>query len=180
MKKKKKIDLLVNKAGKGDYLNADAPEKVIKYITRTNGKKSDKDLKAWGGLGISESLGINTIVDQFYYVQNKRTRKGDFGRYMDHEMYSFSTKHETAIENLKLDVDKIARKMAQDIYDTDHCQVVYAIHEPSETVTSLHIHFAINTVNFVNGNKRRENMRQTKEREERFREIIMAEINKCI
>ena len=74
------------------------------------------------------------------------------------------------------DVDKIAREMAQDFYDKDRCQIVYGIHKPSEKDAHLHIHFALNTVNFDNGNKRRENRRQTKEREERFQEITRKAI----
>ena len=170
---------LINKAGKGNYLNADAPEKLLKYVTRTNGK-SDADLIAWGGLGVSESLGIDNIIEQFHQVQATCTRKGNFGRYMDHEIYSFSTEAETAINNLDIEVDKIARKMALDFYDTDRCQVVYGIHKPSGKDTHLHIHFALNTVNFDNGNKRRENRRQTKEREERFQEITNLTIKNAL
>lgn len=68
--------------------------------------------------------------------------------------------------------------MAQDFYATDKCQVVYGIHKPSGKDTHLHIHFALNTVNFDTGNKRRENRRQTKKREERFREITNDVIKK--
>lgn len=169
-KKHTQKDQLINKAGNGRYLNPDAPEKVLKYITRNNGQ-SDADLIGWGGLGVSESLEIDGIIDQFKQVQASRTRKGNFGRYVDHEIYSFSPETETAINNWNIDVDKLARKMAEDFYDTDKCQVVYGIHKPSEKDSHLHIHFVVNTTNFDNGNKRRENKRQTKEREQRFRAI---------
>lgn len=163
-------DQLINKAGKKRYLNPDATEKLIKYVTRTNGQ-SDADLIGWGGLGVSESLGIDGIIDQFKQVQASRTRKGNFGRYVDHEIYSFSPETETAINNLDINVDKLARKMAKDFYDTDKCQVIYGIHKPTGKDSHLHIHFALNTTNFDNGNKRRENKRQTKEREQRFQKI---------
>lgn len=170
-------DELFYKSGKRKYRNPDAPKKLIKYVTRTN-KKSDKDLISWGGFGISESLGTNTIINQFYEVQKLHTREGDFGRYMDHEVYSFSDSTQTAIRNLNIDLDELAREMAQDFYETDHCQVVYGVHEPDETDSHIHIHFAINTVNFANGNKRRENMRQTKEREARFQEMTKRAIKR--
>lgn len=169
-KKHTQKDQLINKAGEGRYLNPDAPEKLLRYVTRTNGQ-SDADLIGWGGLGVSESLEIDGIIDQFKQVQASRTRKGNFGRYVDHEIYSFSPETETAINNWNIDMDKLARKMAKDFYDTDKCQVVYGIHKSSEKDSHLHIHFALNTTNFDNGNKRRENKRQTKEREQRFRDI---------
>lgn len=45
----KKPGQLFNKAGKGNYMNTDAPEKLIKYVTRTNGRPED-DLIAWAAL----------------------------------------------------------------------------------------------------------------------------------
>ena len=163
-----------NKSGKGRYKNHDAPEKLIRYVTRTNGE-DDSDLIAWGGLGVAEFLGIQKIINQFYYVQKIHTRKGKFGRYADQDVYSFSTEEENFINENKLDVDEIARKMAYDIYNNDNCQVVYGIHRPSEKDKHMHIHFAINTVNYTNGNKRRENKRQTAERSNRFQQIVEDE-----
>lgn len=162
---------LLNKAGHDRYANPDAPKKVLEYISRTNGMPTD-DLVAWGGLGVWEFLGVDIVIDQFYVAQKKHTRKGDFGRYVDHEIFSFSTEAENAINESKLDVDEIARKMAYDIYDYDNCQVAYAVHHRSEIDKYLHIHFVINTVNYITGNKRRENINQTKEREKRFNKIV--------
>ena len=180
-KKEKQIqkDYLINCAGKGHYTNLDAPEKLLRYANRTNGQ-SNYDLITWGGLGILEFLDMITNIDLFEHVQRKRSRKGNFGRYMDHEIYSFSDESEASIKKYNVDVDKLARKMAYDFYNTDNCQVIYAVHKPSEKDTHMHIHFVINTVNFVNCNKRRENMRQTKEREARFREMTERAIAQCM
>ncbi len=167
MKKTSQQNMLLYKSGNKRYLNPDAPKKLIKYVNRTN-KKSDKDLISWGGFGISESLGTSIVIKQFYEVQKLHTRKGEFGRYVDHEIFSFSDSTQTTLTDLNVDLDRLARDMARDFYETDHCQVVYGIHEPDEDDNHIHIHFAINTVNFLNGNKRRENMHQTKEREKRF------------
>lgn len=167
---------LINGAKHGRYLNPDAPENLIRYVTRTNGM-ADNDLIAWGGLGITEFCGIEAVISQFYHVQRLHTRKGGFGRYMDHEIFSFSTGSEESIQKSNTDIDKIARKMAYDFYDTDHCQVVYGIHRASDDDEHmLHIHFAINTVNYRTGNKRRENTRETHEREARFQKIVEEEI----
>lgn len=168
--------MLINKAGKGRYLNPDAPEKLIKYVTRMDGKQKD-DLVAWGGLGVTEYQDIDTIVSQFYLAQKMHTRSGNFGRYADHEVYSFSHEEESAIDKNKLDVDKIARKMAYDFYRQDNCQVIYGVHAPGKKDKHTHIHFVVNTVNFQTGNKRRESMKQTKKREQRFWKIVFDEIN---
>lgn len=163
-------DTLFNNAGNENYITPEATECVIRYVTRTN-KQSKNDLLSWGGFGISESLGIKTVINQFQEVQKLHTRKGSFGRYMDHEWYSFSETSHTALLNYDVDLDALAREMAQDFYERDNCQVVYGVHKPDDAEKHIHIHFGINAVNFINGNKRRENMRQTKEREERFREM---------
>lgn len=168
---------LLNKSGQGNYKNHDAPEKLIRYVTRTNGK-DNSDLIAWGGLGVTEFLGIEKVVDQFYYVQQNHNRQGSFGRYVDHDIYSFSTEEENFINANNLDVDEIARKMAYDFYELDKCQVVYGIHRSSEKDKHMHIHFVINTVNYITNNKRRENTRQTKEREIRFQQIIYDEFER--
>lgn len=175
MKKSSQLDMLFYKSGNKKYHNADAPEKLIKYVNRTN-KKSDKDLISWGAFGVSESLGTNTIIKEFYEIQKLHTRKGDFGRYMDHEVFSFGDRTQASIRKLNIDLDKLARDMARDFYETDHCQVVYGVHKPDKNDDHFHIHFAINTVNFINGNKRRENMQQTKEREKRFRKMTKRAI----
>ena len=49
----------INKAGKGNYRNPDAPEKLIRYITRTNGRQQT-DLLAWGG--VTEFAGVETVI----------------------------------------------------------------------------------------------------------------------
>lgn len=167
--------ILVNCAGHNRYANPEAPEHVIKYITRTNGKPTE-DLLAWGGIGVAEYMGVDEVVNQFYFAQKLHTRNGNFGRYIDHEVYSLSTKEEKLICENNVDIDKIARKMAYDFYDNDDCQVVYGVHKPDGGEKHLHIHFAVNTVNFMTGKKRRENKRQTKERQLRFQKIIDEEI----
>ncbi|MBD5507487.1 MAG: hypothetical protein HDR05_05440 [Lachnospiraceae bacterium] len=166
---------LINKAGNGNYKISDAPEKLIRYITRTNGRPAN-DLISWGGISILEYSGIDSIIEQIYLAQRLHTRKGSFGRYMDHEIFSFSSEGEALITANKLELDRLARKMAYDFFDTDHGQIVYAIHSPFKEGKHLHIHFALNTVKYDTGNKRRENRRQTAEREARFQRIIANEI----
>lgn len=163
------IGFLKNNAGHGRYHEPSAVENVIKYETRKN-RTPKNDLVAYGGIGVLEFLGIDSMCSQIRAVQQMRTRKGDLGRYIDHEIFSLTTEAGQLIQEKRLDIDAIAREMAYDFYEKDHCQVVYAVHRPHEKNT--HIHFAVNTVNYMNGNNRRENKRQTREREARFQKIV--------
>lgn len=165
------IGFLKNNAGHGRYHEPSAVENVIKYETRKN-RNPKNDLVAYGGIGVLEFLGIDSMCSQIWAVQQMRTRKGDLGRYIDHEIFSLTTEAGQLIQEKRLDIDAIAREMAYDFYEKDHCQVVYAVHRPHEKNTHTHIHFAVNTVNYMNGNKRRENKRQTREREARFQKIV--------
>ena len=167
---------LINKDGNGRYTKSTDTETVLSYILRKNGQ-SDADLIAWGGLGILEYGNAEYAIHQFCLVHQQHTRRGNFGRYLSHEIFSFSNEGESVISAYNLDIDTIARQMARDIYEKDHCQVVYGVHAPDGEDAHLHIHFAVNAVCYNTGNKRRENMRQTKEREERFQKIIADEIS---
>ena len=169
--KKNRTEILVNNAHSGDYNMPSDIDGVIRYIVRQNKNPKD-DLICWGGLGVTEFDDIETIIRQFKITQKMHTRKGNFGRHIDHEEYSFNHDTEQELYDSHVDIDALARGMAHDFYDLDCCQVLYAVHRPSEANKHLHIHFAINTVNFRNGNKRRETIRQNKERSERFKMMV--------
>lgn len=171
----KSFGTLINKDGHGHYTNPNDTKNVIRYVTRTNGRSAD-DLIAWGGLGVLEHSGVESVIDQFYLIQKLHTRRGNFGKYVSHEIFSFSDVGERLISENNLDIDTIARKMAYDIFEQDHCQVIYGVHAPNNNEKHLHVHFAINAVNFHTGNKRRENKTQTRERDKRFNNIISDEI----
>ncbi len=170
--------ILINLAGNGNYKNPDAVEKVIRYITRTN-RQDKEDLIAWGGLGVTEFAGVEEVIRQFHCVQGEYCRKGEFGRRMDHEVFSLSEEAERDILKVPIDLDGMARDMARDIYEEDRCQVVYGIHRPDKSSGRIHIHFGINTVDFETIRKRRENKRKTKEREARFGRIVEEKIRGC-
>lgn len=167
----KTFGIYLNKDGQGKYYNPDAPEKLIRYVTRTNGM-SKRDLISWGGAGILGCFGVKSIIDQFRYVQQSHKSRGDFGKYMNHEIFSFSPEGEDALLKNNVGIDQIAWQMARDIFERDDCQVVYGVHHPDKNNPHKHIHFAINSVNYRTGGKRHENMQQTAERNKRFNKII--------
>lgn len=160
----------INKAGHNNYLNSDAVDNLIKYISRENGDSRD-DLICHGTLGAIDFNGIDTVIQQFKCVQELHTRKGNFGRYMDHEIYSFSNSEIQAFEKNNIPPNVIARNMAMDFF-TEGFQVHYAFHQPDKKNKHPHIHFAVNTVNYNTGNKRHENIVATKDRKKRLEDIV--------
>ncbi len=176
IKKADSHEILINKAGHSRYDKPDSVENLIRYISRKNGK-SQNDLLCCGAFGATDFTDINTTIKQFKCVQMLHTRKGNFGRYIDHEIYSFSTDEEKAIIENNISVEKLAEKMALDFYK-EGFQVYYGVHNKDHGNNSLHVHFAINTVNFQTGNKRREYKSATKDREQRLRRIVDEALQK--
>lgn len=172
----KSYGILINNAGNGRYATPASVDNLLRYITRTNRNPKD-DLITWGGLGILENEGIDSIIKQFHIVQKLHTRKGLFGRYIDHEVFSFTPECECQLAAKNIDIDQLAREMAYCFYNEDHCQVLYGVHSPSKEKAHMHIHFAINTVICDTGNKRRESTSQTSERNKQFQNIIAAKLS---
>lgn len=175
-KKADSHEILINKAGCSRYDKPDSIENLIRYISRENGKPKN-DLVCCGTLGATDFTDIDTTISQFQCVQMLHTRKGNFGRYIDHEIYSFSADEEKAIIQHNISVEKLAEKMALDFY-SDGFQVYYGVHKKDHGTNGLHIHFAVNTVNFHTGNKRREYISDTNKREQRLRRLVDEEIRK--
>lgn len=169
-------EILINKAGHSRYDKADSIENLIRYISRENGK-SKSDLICCGAFGATDFTDIDTTIKQFECVQLLHTRKGNFGRHIDHEIYSFSTDEEKKIAQNNISVEKLAEEMALDFYK-DGFQVYYGVHKKDCTANNLHIHFAVNTVNFITGNKRREYKSATRSREQRLRRIVNDTLRK--
>lgn len=165
---------LINKAGKGRYCGQESIESLIRYIARKNDNPKD-DLICCGAFGATDFTDIDVTIRQFECVQKLHKRNGNFGRYIDHEIYSFSAEEEQAIRQHGIPVENLARKMASDIYK-DGFQVYYSVHEREHGTNRLHIHFAVNTVSFQTGKKRHENIQETEKREKRMNQIAADEI----
>lgn len=83
--------------------------------------------------------------------------------------------HEDDIKKYNVPLDLIARKMAGEFFK-DGFQVYYGVHNKDKGKVHLHIHFAVNTVNYRTGKKRHENMMGTKVNGQKFRDIVNEEI----
>ena len=108
----------------------------------------------------------------------KRYRNYIQERYIDHEIYAFTEEEVRGIEESGADFDQIAREMANDFLQ-EGTQVVYGVNkkEEKEKGLNVHVHFAINTVDYRTGKKRRETMTNTKERSERMNWIVENHIS---
>lgn len=162
--------LLINKAGKHNYQNPDCVNHLLRYIARENGS-SKSDLVCCGAIGATDFTDIDTTIQQFKYIHDCYEHKGSFGRYMDHEIFSFPPSVETILKTDMNFTADLARKLAMDFYDNEF-QVYYGVHKKDNNSSGMHIHFATNTVSFRTKKKRHENIYATKAREERLTKIV--------
>lgn len=130
----------------GYFTNADAVKFLISYITRSRPDENRADeLLFWGALGADECNVAQTIA-QFEYVQNNiRTSTC---RKMYHFVYAPDDDELRLLcHNISL-IHKITIAQAQVFYNWGH-QVAYAVH--MNEACRLHIHYAVNAVNFMTG-----------------------------
>ena len=67
--------------------------------------------------------------------------------------------------------------MAKDFF-RDGTQVMYVVHNRNENEKDIHVHFAVNTVNYKTNQKRRENKTDTENRSKRMNKIIAEMVRK--
>ena len=156
---------------KSYYTNKDAVEKVIRYITRTryNENKANELIKV-GAAGINCLSTINEMIRHIEYVQEIYQIKRRGGRRIVHEVYSFSEQEFRELNNDYGYIDMIAREISYYYYCMGH-QVVYAIHYSQHK--KVHIHFAINTINFYTGKKFHSNTHDFQLRKKYFDDVYI-------
>ncbi len=141
--------------------------KLLCYVTRTNGSDAE-DLVGIGCRGVQLSLGIETVITQFKQVQGAY-EKGfkQYKRHCFHEVFAFT--HEVSRMLTKELVIEIAKKMSC-FYWEKGFQVVYGVHQTADG--KYHIHFALNVVNTLTGNKWHTDSSDKEERQQLFREFV--------
>lgn len=165
----------------GNYTNDDAVEKVIRYITRTR-KNEDRsnELIAWGGMGVGCYATPELVIEQFRRVQDTYGMNVKGGRRIFHETLGI---RDEEFERMWRDynlVYQIAMKCAEQYYSMGH-QVVFAVHHAPKDNRGgnkgVHIHFVVNTVNFITGRRWHTNFRQSDSREKMFAQNMESHIN---
>ena len=163
---------LLNKAGKFNYCKEESVGNLIRYIARDREQEDKRDeLLARGVWGCLDILGTDGIIGDFRLARLCYKRRGVFGRYVDHEIYEFSGYELMKFKECHISCEMVARELARNIYN-EGFQVFWGIHLKDMDSLRVHVHFAVNTVNFRTGRKRHENMTATKERQKQMQRII--------
>ncbi|MDE7176345.1 MAG: relaxase/mobilization nuclease domain-containing protein [Lachnospiraceae bacterium] len=163
---------------RGRYTNRDAVEKVIRYITRTRPMEDRaNELITWGGMGIATYQTPELAIEQFCHLQTAHGIASRGGSRIFHEVLGIK---EEEFAKLGYDYDRvcqIAMNCAKYYYAMGH-QVIYAIHHAKgdcqSRTQSLHIHFVVNAINFLTGNKWHTNMRENHTRVQIFNDYMRS------
>ena len=135
-----------------EYKNKDAANNLIRYITR---KRENEDraheLISYGfPYGNAYNKPIEHVIKEFEFIHNFYSAEGSL---MCHYVMHFSpTIYDSVTKNLQI-LDCYAQECCKYIFELGH-QVCYAIHISEKG--RIHIHFALNTINFRTGHKLRQ------------------------
>ena len=136
-------------ARRGYFTNPFAIEELLHYVTRTRiDEARQRDLICYGVFGAASYANIGVIIQQFQYVQH--VFQNERGRKMYHLVYSFSPDEEEVIGKDYTLAFYIGQMLALHFWNQGF-QILYAVHD--EIDKHLHIHLAMNSVNFVTGKK---------------------------
>lgn len=155
---------------KKNYTNLDAVENLIHYVTRTR-KNEDRagDLIAYGAVGADYFHTVDDMIQQFLYVQNVNGINSRGGRRMYHEVLNLLDWEVERLANSPEWLWNVGMGCSQVYYQMGH-QAVFGVHwEPEKR---CHIHFAVNSINFIDGRKWHTSMPEIKGREAVFNEIL--------
>ena len=153
-----------------NYSNVDAVENLLHYITRTRENEWRKDdLINYGAVGADYLHSVDDMIQQFCYIQHIHGINTRHGRRMYHEVFN--------LEDCELERLAYATEMLWHVgmecclvYYQMGYQAAFAVHwEPGKR---WHIHFAVNTINFMDGRKWHSSLPEIKEREGIFNEIL--------
>lgn len=151
---------------KGTYQNQNAVKYLIRYITRTRyNEDRANELIGFGSLGTGESS--ERMIQDFLAVQKCLRASSKIGKRIHHEVFLLKIEEakQLAFPASTQYLQQAAWECAQ-YYYTKGFQVVFAIHADNDK--GVHFHFAVNSVNYKNGNKWSSSLRDLKEREELF------------
>ena len=152
------------------YGNKDAVSNVIHYITRTRKDETRQDsLISYGGCGVACYGNPDFMVQQMNYVQNVYDIEHRLGRRLYHEIFLISDEDFMRLKFNCGAVHEFAMRCSA-FYFSKGFQVVFAIHwQPDKR---LHIHFCVNSVSYIDGEKWHTTKQETKEREKLFNRIF--------
>lgn len=134
------------------YKNLDAPEKLIRYITRTRPNENRADeLLLWGtASGYSYHIPVEELIFEYSFILQKyRVTRSK----MCHYVIRLRPEHFQCMNNNLFTLGNYAVECCNYLMSLGH-QTCFAIHHSNDD--GLHIHFAINSVNYRTGKKLRQ------------------------
>ncbi len=149
-----------------EYMNSTAIDNAIHYITRTGYRKDRaEDLFCWGTAGICTGLSPDDCIRHFKYIQMHCRTDRNVGSQIVHEIMSFSEDEEKFLIHNEHLIYSYANDCAHIYLNAGHVCVFgvhYGFHEEDIAdldafvpIKKLHIHFVVNAVNHITGNKLR-------------------------
>lgn len=153
-----------------NYSNEDAVENLLHYITRTRENEDRKDdLINYGAVGADYFHSVDDMIQQFRYIQHIHGINTRRGRRMYHEVLNLKDCELKRLGRNPEMLWQVGMECCQVYYQMGH-QAVFAVHwEPKKR---CHVHFAVNTINFLSGRKWHTTLPEIKQREGIFNEIL--------
>jgi len=152
------------------YTNMDAVEKLIRYVTRTREDETRAEsLITYGSAGASYFNTVEDIIQQFQYIQEVYGIKRRGGRRMYHEVFNLLD-YEAEWVNYAPELFWHLGMDCCRIYFDMGFQTVFAVHW--EEGKHYHIHFAVNSISFMDGRKWHTSLADIKHREFIFNCIL--------
>lgn len=153
-----------------NYSNANAVGNLIRYITRTREYETRADsLIAYGAVGCGYCLSPEDIIQQLCYIQEAYGINSRKGRRMYHEVFNLYDSETVQLNYDSEQLWKIGMECCQVYYQCGF-QAVFAVHW--EESKRYHIHFAVSTINYLDGRKWHTSLPEIKKREEIFNLIL--------
>lgn len=150
------------------YKNKYAVANVIHDITRTRENELYwKDLIGTGAFGVGMNLTADEQIREFLFVQNAYNIENRGGRRMHHEIFLLSDE-EAARLYYRSDLMWWFAAECASFYFRQGYQVVFAVHHQGK----FHVHFAVNSINYKNGNKYHTSNSELEAREYFFHQLL--------
>lgn len=153
-----------------NYTNKEAVKNLIRYITRTRSNENRAgDLVCYGAAGAGYYYSPEDIIQQFLYVQHGYKIESRKGKRMYHEVFNFLDYEVSLFRGDWLQLWIIGMRCCQVYYQIGF-QSVFALHyEPGKR---FHYHFAVNSINFLDGRKWHTTFEEVRQRESIFNQIL--------
>lgn len=151
-----------------NYKNKYAVHNVIRDITRSReNERYHSQLISYGSFGCEPNAPAEWMIQEFLCIQNVYNIERRKGRRMYHEIFSLLDEEAAGLYYNMALLYNVAMECARWYFEQGY-QVVFAVHHQSR----FHIHFAVNTINYLTGKKFHTTKPEKEAREILFNQIL--------